>query len=67
MIILSARNPKWGNDEKTFVDLLVTFETLGEVPFTAHPEDIEQHGKEIFHNAVAGKYGVVDSYSKEIK
>ena len=36
---------------------MVTFEGIGEVPFTATSNDIEPHGVELFNNAVAGQYG----------
>lgn len=57
-----AKNPKWANPEKTIIDLTVTHAEYGEIPFTASPEDTEQHGRDLFARAVAGEFGPVAEY-----
>jgi hypothetical protein len=61
--ITSARDPRWANAERTAIDLLVEFEgplsVLGEVPFTASPDDPEAHGRELFAQAKARQFGAV--------
>lgn len=62
MMIKGAKNPKWANPEKTIIDLTVTHAEYGEIPFTASPEDTEQHGRDLFARAVAGEFGPVAEY-----
>ena len=62
MEIISAKNPTYSNADKSSVDLLVTFETIGEVPFTAHRDDVEEHGRAIYADALAGKFGNIAPY-----
>ena len=62
MNIISAKNPRWLNADSTEIELLVTFEHCGEVPFTASPTDTEEHGRVIFAKAAAGHYGAVAPY-----
>ncbi|QJP11838.1 tail fiber assembly protein [Pseudomonas multiresinivorans] len=54
---LKASQPFWVDEAQTGISLLVTFEGLGEVPFTATPNDGEAHGREIFQKAIAGEFG----------
>lgn len=44
------------------IDLLVTFDELGEVPFTASPDDSEPHGREIYARCIAGDFGYIAPY-----
>lgn len=60
MNIISARNPSYNADGT--ITLLVTFDSLGEVPFNASPTDIEPHGVAIYNEAVAGTFGPVAPY-----
>lgn len=55
-------NPVWSNAEHTAIDCLVTFEGLGEVPFTASASDSVAHAVEIFQRASSGDFGVVAAY-----
>lgn len=61
--VAGAREPRWANAERTAIDLVVTFEgpmaVLGEVPFTASPDDPEEHGRELFLQAQAGDFGPI--------
>ena len=61
----NCKNPKWGNKEKTVIDLTVEFDHLGEVSFTASATDVEDHGKEIHKKALAGEFGEIADYDKK--
>lgn len=62
MIIIAANNPQWSNAEKTQIDLMVTFDHIGTVPFAASMNDVEQHGRDLFARAVAGEFGSIAEY-----
>lgn len=64
MHLTSARAPRWSTPDHTTIDLLAKFLHLGdqEVPFTASPNDCEEHGCCIFKDAVEGKYGPIAEY-----
>jgi len=57
--VISARDPVWMDAEHTAIDLMVTFNLLGEVAFTASPKDPEAYGRQVFKDAKAGRYGKV--------
>ncbi|SDY84548.1 tail fiber assembly protein [Pseudomonas sp. NFIX28] len=61
MKVLSARTPCWNDLAHTTLNLYVTFEesreSLGEIIFTASPDDPELHGRELFDRAVALEFG----------
>jgi len=56
----NAHSPSF--DATGGIQLFVTFEGLGEVPFGASPNDAEAHGREIYARALAGEYGEVAPY-----
>lgn len=64
MKFTSARNPRYTSNGA--IDLLVTFDGLGEVPFVASATDKEAHGRELFNRAQAGEFGQVASYTAPI-
>jgi hypothetical protein len=43
-----AKNPVWANAEHTLIDCEINHPTYGWIPFTASPDDVEAHGREIF-------------------
>ncbi|AJO76916.1 MULTISPECIES: tail fiber assembly protein [Pseudomonas] len=61
MKVSSARMPCWNDLAHTTLNLYVTFEetkeSLGEIIFTASPNDPELHGRELFERAVALEFG----------
>jgi hypothetical protein len=58
-----AKNPVWANAEHTMIDLTVRFAEIPEdLPFTARPDDCEEHGRAIFAAAVAGEFGPVAEF-----
>ena len=60
MRILSAKNPRY--TAQGDIDLEVTFDTIGEVAFTASPTDSEEYGRDLFQWATAGEFGPVAPY-----
>lgn len=69
--LLKAENPRWTDKNKTSITLDVLFKehvnTYGILPFNASPNDVEEHGRKIFEDAKAGKFGkVADAPEKSI-
>lgn len=62
MKITNITNPAWANAEHTMVNATVTHSEFGEIPFSASPDDVEAHGREIFADAIAGKFGTIAEY-----
>ena len=56
-----VRNPIWADYAQTMVNVEVDFDELDEefVPFTADPNDPEEHGRFILEQAKAGAYGPI--------
>lgn len=56
-----VKNPQWADIDKTKINCEVNFEHLGEefVIFTANPNDIYQHSKEIFERCIKGEFGPI--------
>lgn len=42
------KNSRWANVERTAIDCEIEHPQYGWIPFTASPNDVEQHGREIF-------------------
>jgi hypothetical protein len=63
-ILTSISNPVWVDADHTIIDCLITTSQLGDeqLPFTASPDDVEAHGRAIFADLVAGKYGAIGEY-----
>jgi len=59
----NVTNLKWANQDHTLIDCEVTFETIGTVPFTATPNDTEEHGRDIYARAVFGEFGVIAEWT----
>jgi hypothetical protein len=58
-----AKDPKWVDAEHTMIDLTVKWDRFNEeLPFSASPNDCEEHGRAIFAAAVAGEFGPVAEY-----
>lgn len=62
--LISLTNPIWVNAEHTSIDCTITTSQFGDekLPFTANQNDVESHGRAIFADIVAGKYGAVAEY-----
>jgi hypothetical protein len=63
-LLTSVSDPCWANAEHTMIDCEITTSQLGDeiLPFTASPNDVEAHGRAIFADLVAGKYGPIAEY-----
>ena len=68
MDFTNVKNLKWANKEHTAIDLECNFSHLKDeaVPFTASPNDTEQHGRDLFQKAVNGEFGEIAEYVKPI-
>jgi len=57
--ITSLKNPVWVNDEQ--INCIITLDVFGDeqLPFTASPHDVEEHGRIIFQELVDGRYGPI--------
>jgi hypothetical protein len=63
MHFLYAVNPKWGNRDRTAVDIVVRFEGIDEdLPFTANVNDTTDYGRDLYAKAVAGEFGVISEF-----
>lgn len=62
MKITGVSSPRWSNSDQTIIDCVVDLDGDGTVPFSAHPDDICEHGREIFRRAVAGEFGEIMTY-----
>lgn len=60
LTIISARNPRYNSGGG--IDMFATFEGMGELPFTALPDDVEAHGRELYARALKGDFGAVAPY-----
>ena len=61
--VQSITNPVYANAEGTMITCDVKFEEFNEVhPFGANKDDIEEHGRIIYADLVAGKYGAIGEY-----
>lgn len=63
-ILSSLKNPQWADADQTMIDCEITTSQFGDevLPFTANQHDVEAHGRAIFADLVAGKYGPIAEY-----
>lgn len=54
---------QWADSEQTMFNALVTFDHIGEVPFTCAASDTEAHAAEIYSRALAGDFGAIATYA----
>ena len=64
--LTSLTNPVWVDHAHTRINCIITVSTFGDekLPFTASPTDVEAHGRAIFADLVAGKYGPIGECTK---
>jgi hypothetical protein len=62
--LTSVKNPVWSDATHTRIDCIINTSQFGdeELPFTADKNDVEIHGRSIFAQIVAGKYGLIADY-----
>jgi len=58
----SVSSPKWSKDRAS-IEVLATFPGVGEVDFSAAPDDPEPHGREIYARAVVGDFGPIADFT----
>lgn len=63
-ILTSLKNPVWIDKEHTAINCQITTSQFGDeiLPFTASPNDSEEHGRIIFNNLIDGKYGPISEF-----
>jgi len=63
-VLTSLVNPRWTNAEQTAIDCEITTSQFGDevLPFTANQNDVAAHGRAMFADLVAGKYGPIAEY-----
>lgn len=60
---MNARNPQ--HNQVGTIDLEIDHPAFGWIPFTASPDDVEPHGRELYARAVAGEFGPVAPLQEE--
>jgi hypothetical protein len=63
-VLTSVANPRWENAEHTMINCNITTSQFGAevLPFSANQNDVEAHGRAMFADLVAGKYGPIAEY-----
>ena len=57
------KTPVYANEDHSMISCIVKFPKFDfEVPFAAHKDDVESHGREIYNDLIAGKYGKIGAY-----
>ena len=59
-MITNPRNPSY--NAFGGIELLVTHSEFGDIPFTATPDDVEVHGRDLYQRANSGEFGTVTPY-----
>lgn len=62
MKYLSVTNAHFADLTHTSIIMDVEFEGMGVVPFTATPDDVEEHGRKLYTEAIAGKFGGIVAF-----
>jgi hypothetical protein len=57
---MNAKNPKHTSDQT--IDLDIEHPEFGWIPFTASPNDVEEKGRDLYAQAIAGDFGPVAAY-----
>lgn len=58
-----VKNPKYADSENKTINCWVKFDAfLNHLPFTASPNDIEEHGRVIYQELISGKYGEIEPF-----
>jgi hypothetical protein len=64
----SIRNPVYSSSDQQSIDCIVKFSSLDfEVPFTASPTDVEEHGRKIYEQIISGAAGEIQPYVPKSK
>jgi len=58
-----AKEPKFSSEDGGMINLIVKFDEFDEeVPFTANPNDVISHGRELYAKAMNGDFGEIEQY-----
>lgn len=63
---MQVKNPQWANTQHTLINLEIEHPEYGWIPFTADPNDVEEHGRQLYAEAVAGQFGPVAEYVEPV-
>ena len=64
LTVTACTAPKWADAAHTIINCQVTFAQIGKpLDFNATASDPETHGKSLFADLVAGKYGAIAEYT----
>lgn len=67
LTLVDVKNPVWVNEEHTLIDCDLIVKDLDfSLPFTASPDDIAEHGKEIFARLVAKEFGEISEFVPKV-
>lgn len=59
---MQVKNPQWANTQHTLINLEIEHPEYGWIPFTANPNDVEEHGRQLYAEAAAGQFGPIAEY-----
>lgn len=59
---MRVKNPQWANAQHTLINLEIEHPEYGWIPFTADPNDVEEHGRQLYAEAAAGQFGPIAEY-----
>lgn len=63
--IISVKNPIFSSEDQSSIDCLLEIDAFpAPIPFTASKNDVEEHGRKIYKDLIAGVYGEVAAYVK---
>ena len=65
MTIRNVKNPTYNKNGS--IDCIVTIDGIGDVPFTASPNDSEAHGREVFQRIINGEFGAIAPYTQTLE
>jgi hypothetical protein len=61
--VISITNPMFATEDGSSIDCILEIDALpAPVPFTASANDVEEHGRKIYADLIAGVYGAVGAY-----
>ena len=63
---MKVRNPIYSKFDNSIIDCEVNHSVFGWIPFTASPNDVEEHGRELFEKLKAGEFGVIADYVQPV-
>ena len=59
---MEAKNPQYAKADNSIINVELNHPIHGWIPFSANPDDVEAHGREIHAKALAGEYGEIAAY-----